>query len=81
MTSKKVTAISITAVDTTSVTASSPLSLNSLQDASNVLRFISGQKRRAVGCRDMRPHLVAEAVQFQSDENEVNFVPTHAPLV
>jgi pre-rRNA-processing protein TSR1 len=45
--------------------------LDSLQDGGSVLRFISNQKRRAVVCRDMHPHLLAESTQFiPSKENE-----------
>ena len=43
-----------------------------VQDGGSVLRFISNQKRRAVVCRDMHPHLLAESTQFiPSKENEV----------
>ena len=41
------------------------------QDAVNVLRYISGQKRRKVTCRDQRPHILVEYMQFTAKDDSL----------
>ncbi|KAL5463486.1 hypothetical protein EMCRGX_G032382 [Ephydatia muelleri] len=45
--------------------------LETVQDATNVLRQLSSQKRKAVLCRDNRPHLLVDRLEFSGQEQGV----------